>query len=95
MALFTVSRVIDGDTFEVKNGWEWNNKKGKMVRPTGYNTPEKGEEGYAEATLKLTNLILEEKVDIRTAYKIDRGRLVADVYYGDNNLADYFLEYKT
>ena len=26
MAEFTVSEVIDGDTFKVKNGWKWENK---------------------------------------------------------------------
>ncbi len=42
MADFTVSAVVDGDIFEVKNGWEWKEKRKKVdtVRPTGYNTPE-------------------------------------------------------
>jgi hypothetical protein len=33
MAEFTVSEVIDGDTFKVKNGWKWDNKTGDTVRP--------------------------------------------------------------
>ena len=62
VAEFTVSEVIDGDTFKVKNGWKWDNK----TRPTswvprlsvpvcvrthrqatGYNTPEENERGYS------------------------------------------------
>ena len=43
MAEFTVSEVVDGDTFKVKNGWKWDNKTGDTVRPTGYDAPEKGE----------------------------------------------------
>ena len=95
MAEFTVSEVIDGDTFKVKNGWKWGDKTGESVRPTGYDTPEEGEPGYEEAKKKLSNLILNEKVDIKDAKTIDKyGRLVADVYFNSKNLADYFSEYK-
>ena len=45
------------------------------------------------AKAKLTRLILGEKVDLRTAYRVDQGRLVCDVYLGGKNLADYFPEY--
>ena len=96
MAEFTVCEVIDGDTFKVKNGWKWDNKTGDTVRPTGYNTPEENERGYEEAKRRLLNLILNGTVDIRNAQTIDDwGRLVADVYYKGENLADYFPEYKT
>jgi len=96
MAEFTVSEVIDGDTFKVKNGWKWDNKTGDTVRPTGYNTPEENERGYEEAKRRLSNLILNKKVDIKNAKTIDDyGRLVADVYYRGKNIADYFPEYKT
>ncbi|MFA7029401.1 MAG: thermonuclease family protein [Candidatus Cloacimonadaceae bacterium] len=95
MSEFKVSEVIDGDTFKVKNGWEWNNKKGDTVRPTGYDTPEENERGYGEARRKLSNLILNKTVDIKNVKTIDNyGRLVADVYYNGRNLADYFPEYK-
>ena len=92
---FTVNEVIDGDTFKVKNGWKWNEKKGDTVRPTGYDTPEKGESGYEQAKQKLKDLILGKTVDIKSAKIVDQwGRLVADVYYNGKSLADYFPEYK-
>lgn len=97
MADFTVSEIIDGDTFKVKNGWEWKEKgkKGDTVRPTGYNTPEKGEPGYEKGKQKLEDLTLAKMVDIRSAKTVDEwGSLVADVYYNGKNLADYFPEYK-
>ena len=95
MADFTVSEIIDGDTFNVKNGWKWNEKKGDTVRPTGYDTPEKGESGYEQAKQKLKDLILGKTVDIKSAKIVDQwGRLVADVYYNGKSLADYFFEYK-
>ena len=96
MATFIVSEVIDGDTFKVKGGWRWDDKKGDIVRPAGYNTPEKGKPGYEEAKQKLKKLILNETVEVKNPQTIDPwGRLVADVYYRGKNLADYFPEYKT
>jgi len=95
MADFIVSEIVDGDTFKVKNGWKWNEKKGDTVRPTGYDTPEKGETGYEQAKQKLKDLILGKTVDIKSVKIVDQwGRLVADVYYNGKNLADYFPEYK-
>ena len=40
MALFTVSSVIDGDTFKVSGDWKWNGETGTRVRPTGFDAPE-------------------------------------------------------
>ena len=95
MADFIVSEIVDGDTFKVKNGWKWNEKKGDTVRPTGYDTPEKGETGYEQTKQKLKDLILGNTVDIKSVKIVDQwGRLVADVYYNGKNLADYFPEYK-
>jgi len=95
MADFIVSEIVDGDTFKVKNGWEWNEKKGDTVRPTGYDTPEKGETGYEQTKQKLKDLILGKTVDIKSVKIVDQwGRLVADVYYNGKSLADYFFEYK-
>ena len=94
MTNFSVREVIDGDTFRVRNGWKWKGQTGDLVRPTGYNAPEKGKPGYQKAKDKLTKLILGKTVDIKNSVKIDRGRLVSDVYYNGKNLADYFPEYK-
>lgn len=91
---FTVDSVIDGDTFTVKGGWKWNDQTGEAVRPTGYDTPEKGQPGYEEATKKLTNLILGKQVQLGKAVNLDHGRLVCDVFFNGKNLADYFPEYQ-
>jgi endonuclease YncB( thermonuclease family) len=94
MATFTVISIIDGDTFEVSPSWKWNGQTGSRVRPTGYNAPELDEPGGQAAKEKLSRLILGEQVDLRTAYKVDRGRLVCGVYYKGRYLADYFPEYQ-
>ena len=94
MALFAVSSIIDGDTFEVSGGWKWNGETGMRVRPTGYDAPELHAYGGQVAKEKLERLILGKQVDLRTAHRVDRGRLVCDVFFQGRNLADYFSEYQ-
>ena len=94
MSAFTVTAIIDGDTFEVSPQWKWNGETGTRVRPTGYDAPELHAYGGQAAKDKLSRLILREEVDLRAAYKVDRGRLVCDVYFRSKNLADYFPEYQ-
>lgn len=93
MANFKVTEVVDGDTFDVP-AWKWNGQSGKRVRPTGYDAPELSEPGGYEAKRKLEQLILGKIIEIRNAVKIDRGRLVCDVYYNGKYLAEYFPEYQ-
>jgi len=40
MSVFTVTAIIDGDTFEVTPRWKWNEDTGTRVRPTGYDATE-------------------------------------------------------
>ena len=94
MATFKVTSIIDGDTFEVSPRWQWKGQAGTRVRPTGYNAPELHTYGGQAAKEKLSRLILGEEVDLRAAHKVDRGRLVCDVYYKGKYLADYFPEYQ-
>ena len=90
---FTVTSVTDGDTFEVTPNWEWDDKSGSLVRPTGYNTPEEGEERYDEAKEWLADLIEGEEVELEKFATIDKwSRLVCDVYYDGKNLSDYWEE---
>jgi endonuclease YncB( thermonuclease family) len=94
MARFTVTRVIDGDTFDVNPGWQSNGQSGTRVRPTGYDAPELGTYGGQVAKDKLARLILGEQVELGSAYRVDHGRLVCDVYYNGKYLADYFPEHR-
>ena len=94
MSAFTVTSVIDGDTFEVTPSWKWSGQTGTRVRPTGYDAPELHAPGGQAAKEKLSKLILGKQVDLRKAYKVDRGRLVCDVFFKGRNLADYFPEYQ-
>ena len=90
MPTFTVTSIIDGDTFQVTPQWQWTGQTGTRVRPAGYNAPEIHAYGGQAAKDKLSRLIYGKQVELRTAYKIDRGRLVCDVFFRNRNLAEYF-----
>jgi endonuclease YncB( thermonuclease family) len=94
MPAFRVTSIIDGDTFAVNPQWQWGGQSSAHVRPTGYDAPELHEPGGQAAKNKLSGLILGRDVELRTAHRIDRGRLVCDVYFSGRNLADYFPEYR-
>ena len=55
-----VTKVIDGDTFEVSSNFGDKEK----VRPIGIDTPEQGELCFKEAGAKLSALILNKNVDL-------------------------------
>ena len=71
-----VTKVIDGDTFEVSSNFGEKEK----VRPIGIETPEQGELCFKEAGAKLSALILNKNVDLVASASTDnregRGRLL-------------------
>jgi hypothetical protein len=69
-----VTRVIDGDTFELKNG--------AIVRLIGIDAPEKGQQYYAEAKQRLSELVLNKTVSLEAdkTYADDYDRLLKYVY---------------
>ena len=94
MATFTVTEVVDGDTFDVTPNWRWQGQVGSRVRPTGFDAPESSTVGGMAAKTKLERLISGRKIELGTAYKVDRGRLVCDVYFNGQKLAGYFPAYQ-
>jgi len=94
MPAFSVTSIIDGDTFEVSPQWKWNGATGTRVRPRGYDAPELNAYGGKAAKEKLLKLIHGQEVELRTAYRVDRGRLVCKVFFKNRNLADYFSEFQ-
>ena len=94
MSAFTVTAIIDGDTFDVIPRWQWNGQTGSRVRPAGYDAPELHTYGSQGAKDKLSRLILGNQVDLRTAHRVDLERLVCEVYFRNKNLAAYFSEYQ-
>ena len=88
--LFRVTNVVDGDTFDVSPLWSWSGMTGTRVRPTGYDAPELHATGGLAAKQWLTRLLSGQQIEIRAAYRVDRGRLVGDVYVNGIDLATYY-----
>lgn len=91
---FTVTEIIDGDTFKVSPGWKWNNEKENTIRPTGYNTPKKGEPQYQEMKEKLQQLLLDKEIELKNPIKLSYNRLLCDVYINGKNFSELFPDYK-
>ncbi len=94
IAVFTVTEVIDGDTFKVSPNWPSKEHTGNTVRPNGYDAPDEGEPGYQEAKGKLEVIILDKTVELKNPVSVTYGRLLVDVFVGGKNLADFSPEYQ-
>ena len=73
METFTVTAVIDGNTFEVSPPWEWKDETGERVIATGYDAPKSGK-GAMAAEQKLSILIQNKKVELGTPLRCVRYR---------------------
>jgi endonuclease YncB( thermonuclease family) len=73
----TVIEVIDGDTFKLANN--------ETVRLICVDTPEKGKNGYEEAKIFLSSLVLNKEIILQKdiSDKDAYGRLLRYVYVGD------------
>lgn len=91
---FKVTKIIDGDTFDVTPAWKWKGHQGNRVRPTGYNAAEAGEPGYQQAKDRLADLILGKNVELKNPVDISYGRLLCDVYFNGRNLTAYLPVYE-
>ena len=84
--LYTVTKVIDGDTIKIQY-----NGKETSVRLLRIDTPERGQKGYQEATDSLTQLIGSNKVRLEFETENEEwdsyDRLLAYVFVGDKNLS--------
>jgi endonuclease YncB( thermonuclease family) len=71
-----VTRIIDGDTFEVSSNFG----DRETVRPIGIDTPERGEPCFKEAGAQLSALIVNKNVDLVASASSDTrdgyGRLL-------------------
>lgn len=93
MSAFRVTSIIYEDTLEASSDWKWNGETGTRVRPAGYNARGLHTTKGQKSKDALSKLINGQQVELRTAYKVDRGRLVCEVFVGSRNLAEFFPEY--
>lgn len=84
--LFTVTKVIDGDTFDVLPSWVHGDRRGIRVRIAGINTPERGQPGHEQAKQALSKLIFNKQVTLEARHVDVYGRLVGNVLRNGNNI---------
>jgi len=80
-----VTKVIDGDTFDVDR----NIDDISRIRLADIDTPEKGSSGAVNASTALKALIENKNVDTDKVVIDDYGRIVANVYQGGTNINNY------
>lgn len=76
---WTVSRIVDGDTLDVRRA----DGLVETVRVAGIDTPERGECGYTEATRHISSLTLGRAVLLTQADSDDRDRYGRIIRYVD------------
>lgn len=83
-----ITRVIDGDTVQATISLGFHLTSTHRLRLLGIDTPERGQDGYAEATARLVELIEQHEDDegyilIRTAKDDSFGRWLANLVGSD------------
>ena len=89
MAMFDVTEIIDGNTFDVAPEWKRQRQTGKRVRIKDYDVPESWGKGGSEARINLLTLILGKKVELGSEGNIEYDRLVCDVFFNGKNIIEY------
>lgn|GEM_PF-840299 len=84
---WTVSRIIDGDTVEVRSDGTM-----ETVRVVGIDTPERGECGFSEAGEALGRMVLDQPVDLVPGAQDNRDRYGRILRYLDVQGVDAGLE---
>ena len=94
MAAFKVESIIDGDTIRVSPKWNFNNKKGDIVKVLGYTTPTEIHQSYA--TSKLKKLLSGQSIDLKNPrqFTADSDALLCSVFLNGVDIATYFPEFK-
>ncbi|MCK4654781.1 MAG: hypothetical protein KAU01_10090 [Candidatus Cloacimonetes bacterium] len=87
--LFIVTKIFDGDTFEINPKWNWNDDTGKVIGLKGYNSPVLGQAGYKEAKERLEQLLLDKQVDLRNPVNLSTGRLLCDVFLDGEDVQEH------
>ena len=91
----SVIRWVDGDTVDLRVDVGFYIFHESRFRLLGINTPERGEEGWAEATLYAGSLAPQgSPVVIRTTKADKYGRFLADVYANGVSVNTALLEAK-
>ena len=88
--LFEVTKILDGNTFEVTPFWQWHNENGVLVSARGYQAPAAGEPNHEKIKTILMELLFGECVTLKDAVAIKDDALVCSVHIRGKNLSEFF-----
>ena len=87
--MFKVTKIFDGDTFEIHPYWNWNDNTGNIVGLKGTKPPYLGNPDYDGAKTQLEKLILNKQVDLRNPMNLHTGRLLCDVFVDGEDVREH------
>jgi micrococcal nuclease len=87
---FTIIRAVDGDTTEIEVDYGFKGRYRDNFRLTGIDTPERGQDGFTEATERLIALVEQYSDDlVLEVTKRDKyGRYLARIRVGEVRIVD-------
>lgn len=91
---FEITKIHDGNTFEVSPFWEWRGENGVLVHATGYTAPAAGDPGYEKTKNRLMELLYGEQVTLAEPVAVEDDALVCTVMVDGQSLAAFFPEYR-
>lgn len=86
-----VYNIVDGDTIDVEIDLGFKIYTKQRIRLNRIDTPERGENGFKEATNRLKELILDKEVTLITTKISKWGYYLGDIYLDDQDINQIML----
>lgn len=87
-----VVNVVDGDTIDVIVDLGFSVSSKQRIRLAGIDTPERGQDGYTLASSKLTQLILDKEVELKTTKPSKYGYYLGEIYINGTYINNLMIE---
>lgn len=90
-----LTHVVDGDTCDIDVDLGFHVKLNMRFRLARIDTPERGQEGFSEATQGLIDVLglIGPKLVVKCIGKDKYGRWIAEIENDNTNVSDYMLEH--
>lgn len=87
-----VINVVDGDTVDVLVDLGFSMLSKQRIRLAGIDTPERGQVGYTEASVKLSELVLDKDIELKTTKPSKYGYYLGDLIVNGSSINQQMIE---
>ncbi len=94
MGRHIVVEIIDSNILRIEPGWKHQSQYGTLIKINGYKISKLNERQKTSIEKRLSYLVMDKCVEIRSIRKIQDSTLECDVYINGFNLADYFPDFQ-